>query len=67
MSAQGERETHTREVKAQEERREEREVEAHEGHDREKEMATQEKCVEAQKETNSMHEENDVSNRHMTW
>ena len=27
---------------------------------------TQEKCVEAKKE-NSMHEENDVSNRHMTW
>ena len=30
-------------------------------------MATQEKCVEAKKEANSMHEENDVSNRHMTW
>ena len=30
-------------------------------------MTTQEKCVETKKETNSMHEENDVSNRHMTW
>ena len=30
-------------------------------------MATQEKCVEAKKEANSMHEENDVSNRHMTY
>ena len=30
-------------------------------------MATQEKCVEAKKETNSTHEEMDVSNRHMTW
>ena len=29
-------------------------------------MTTQEKCVGAKKETNSMHE-NDVSNRHMTW
>ena len=29
-------------------------------------MTSQEKCVEAKKE-NSMHEENDVSNRHMTW
>ena len=31
------------------------------------EMTTQEKCVEEKKETNSMHEESDVSNRHMTW
>ena len=30
-------------------------------------MTTQKKCVEEQKETNSMHEENDVSNRHMAW
>ena len=30
-------------------------------------MTTQEECVEAKKETNSMHEESDVSNRHMTW
>ena len=44
-----------------------REVEAQEGHDGEEEMTTQEKCVEAKKEANSMHEENDVSNRHMTW
>ena len=67
VSAQGEQESHTREGKAQGERREEREVEAQEGHDGEEEMATQEKCVEAKKEVNSMHEENDVSNRHMTW
>ena len=31
-------------------------------------MTTQEECVEAIKmETSSTHEENDVSNRHMTW
>ena len=30
-------------------------------------MTTQEECVEAKRETNSMHEESDVSNRHMTW
>ena len=30
-------------------------------------MTTEEKCVEAKKEANSMHEENDVSHRHMTW
>ena len=30
-------------------------------------MTTQEKCVEAKKEMNSMHERSDVSNRHMTW
>ena len=53
-------------VKAQQERREEREVEAQEGHDGEEEMTTQETCVEA-KEVNSMYEESDVSNRHMTW
>ena len=56
-----------REGKAQEERREEREVEAQEGHDGEEEMKTQEKCVEAKKEANSRHAENDVPNRHMTW
>ena len=67
VSAQGEQESQTREGKAQEERRKEREVEAQEGHDGEEEIATQEKCVEAKKEANSMHEENDVSNRHMTW
>ena len=55
------------EGRAQGERREEREVEAQERHDGEEEMTTQEKCVEAKKEANSMHEENDVSNRHMTW
>ena len=54
------------ERKAQEEREEEREVEAQEGHEEVKEVTTQEKCVEAKKE-NSTHEENDVSNRHMTW
>ena len=30
-------------------------------------MTTQEKCVEVKKEANSLHGENDVSNRHMTW
>ena len=60
VSPQGEQENHTREGKAHGERRE-REVVAQEGHDGEEEMATQEKCVEARKEANSMHEENDVS------
>ena len=55
------------ERKAQEERREERKVEAQEGHDGEGEMTTQENCVESKKGMNSMNEENDVSNRHMTW
>ena len=41
VSAQGEQESHAREGKAQEERREEREVEAQEGHDGEEEMTTQ--------------------------
>ena len=50
MRAQEERE---KGVKAQEELRQEV-------------MTTQEKCVEAKKDMNSMHEENDVSNRHMT-
>ena len=63
VSTQDEQESQTREGKAQEERRKE----AQKGHDGEKEMTTQEKCVEAKKEVNSMHEENDVSNRHMTW
>ena len=30
-------------------------------------MTTQENCVETRKGMNSMNEENDVSNRHMTW
>ena len=30
-------------------------------------MTTQVECVEEKKETNSLQEENDVSNRHMTW
>ena len=30
-------------------------------------MTTQENCVETKKGMNSMNEENDVSNRHMTW
>ena len=49
------------------ERREAREVKAQEGHEGKEEMTTQKKCVEAKKETNSLHEESDVSNRHMTW
>ena len=53
-----------REGKAQGERRERK---TQEGHEEEEEMTTQEKCVEAMKETNSMHKESDVSNRHMTW
>ena len=32
-----------------------------------KEMTTQGECVEEKKETNSVQEEHDVSNRHMTW
>ena len=67
MTAQGEQESHAREGKAHEERREEREVEAQEGHDGEEEMTTLENCVEDKKETNSLREEHDVSNRHMTW
>ena len=56
------------EKKAQEARsKEEGEIEAQEGHGGGQEMTTQEKCVEAKKEANSMHEESDVSNRHMTW
>ena len=64
VSAQSEQESHARKGKAQEERREEREVGAQERHDGEEEMTTQENCVEAMKETNSMYEESDVSNRH---
>ena len=60
VSAQSEREGLAREGKAQE-----READAQEGH--RGEMTTQEKCVEAKKEVSSMHEENDVSNRHMAW
>ena len=51
------------ERKAQEERRRAKAQEEHEGKE---EMTTQEECVEGKKETNSM-QENDVSNRHMTW
>ena len=54
-------------TKAQDEREEDRKVEAQEGHDGEGEMTTQENCVETRKGMNSMNEENDVSNRHMTW
>ena len=50
-------------AKAQEERREEeRKVQTQEGHE-----TTQGECVEDKKETNSVQEEHDVSNRHMTW
>ena len=54
-------------MSAQGVQREEREVKAQEGHEGSEEVTTQEKCVEAKKETNSMHEESDVSKRHMTW
>ena len=60
-------EAREKETRAQEEQEEERKVEAQEGHDGEEEMTTQENCVEAKKETNSMHEEGHVSNRHMIW
>ena len=63
MSAQCEREGQAREGKAQERRKEK--LYAQEGHGGE--MTTQEKCVEAKKEVSSMHEENDVTNRHMAW
>ena len=48
--------------------REEREgkVQA-QGHEGKEEMTTQGECVEDKRETNSMQEEHDVSNRHMTW
>ena len=62
MSAQGERERQGRDGEAQE-----REVDAQEGHGIEEETTTQEECVEDKKEGNSVHEGNDVSNRHMTW
>ena len=62
------------EVRRTQEEREERRAQeareqrkAQEGHDGEEEMTTQETCVEAKKEMNSMYEESDVSNRHMTW
>ena len=55
------------EAREGEARAQEEQVEAQEGHEGEEAMTTQEKCVEEQKETNSMHEESHVSNRHMTW
>ena len=68
VRAQEERERQARKGKTQGERREEEgKVEAQEGHEGEEEMTTQEECVEAQKEANSTHEENDLPNRHMTW
>ena len=55
-------------AKAQEERREEvRKVQAQEGHEGKEEMTTQGECVEEKKETNSVQEEHDMSNRHVTW
>ena len=67
--AQEAREKETRAQKEQEERInvQEEQVEAQEGHEEAKEVTTQEKCVGAKTQTNSMCEENDVSNRHMTW
>ena len=49
-------------VSAQEEQ--ERETETQEGSEQEEGTTTQEECVEDKKEVNSMHEGNDVSNRH---
>ena len=51
----------------EERRKRENRERAQEGHDGEEEMTTQETCVEAKKEMNSMYEESDVSNRHTTW
>ena len=53
------------ERKGQEER--EKEARAQEGHEGKEEMTTQEECIEEKKETYSMQEDNDVSNRHMLW
>ena len=67
--AQEAREEQRRAQEAREEEAsaQEEQVEAQEGHEGEEAMTTQEKCVEEQKETNSMHEESHVSNTHMTW
>ena len=63
-----EQEAREDEIRGQEKRREEeREVEAQEGHEGKEEMTTQGECVVEKKETNSVQEEHDVSNRHMTW
>ena len=59
-------EAREKEVKAEEEReRQEREVEAQDGHEEEGERTTREQCVvQIEEESNSIHEVNDVSNRH---
>ena len=69
VRAQEERERQAREAKAKEERREEeREVEAQGRHEEGAEKTMQQDCVEGKEvEPNSMHDENDVSNRHRTW
>ena len=63
-----EREKKVRAQGERERQEEEREVEAQREHEgEEKEMTTQGRCVEAKKkEANSTHEDNDVSNRHVT-
>ena len=68
-------EAQEKDVKSQEEQaREERkaqaereEIESQEGHEGKEEMTTQGEYVEDKRETNSMQEEHDVSNRHLTW
>ena len=45
----------------------ESEVKAQVRHEEEGERTSQEECGEMKRETKTMHEENDVSNRHMTW
>ena len=76
--AQEEQEWQVRETEALEEQGvQERNTDAQEGqdrkvkalgkHDEEGEGTTREGSVEETKETNSMQEENEVSNRHMTW
>ena len=62
-------EAREREVRAQEEReRQDREVSPGGPEEEGGKRTTREACVEGKKEeTNSMNEEDDVSNRHMTW
>ena len=55
------------ERKRRKRRTERRRREKKQGLEEEEEVTKQEKCVEAKKEANSKHKENDVSNRHMTW
>ena len=53
-------------MKAREEQERERKVQE-ERESQAREGKAQGECVEAKKEANTTHEENDVSNRHVTW